>query len=345
MQVNSKLLMGDIKNAIVPELSIMIPTYGRATYLEKAIDSAISQKSKKCTYEVVVVSNDPNDAMEHLIAKYGNTENLFIYRNEQNLGMVGNSNRCVDLARGKYVAFLHDDDYLLENYLETIETYFINKQENIKCFIVGRYLLFEKKDKEYRNAVIKDYMRKIYFIPDLYRRKLRIMKLKYNLYANQNCYFSPSCGTIFEKEAFNKVGGFNSDIPYAWDYEFFLRFNKKFQINVFSDACAVYRIGGNASLRSEVKFDFFDYNRTEYLRFMRENNIDDKFVNKYEKEIVYSIFQQWPEELEQELVKRDIEVPNVKSKMKWRWFKLKTLLYYYNNNLDIQRLMPKNMNT
>ena len=71
---------------------------------------------------------------------------------------------------------------------------------------------------------------------------------------------------MFEKKAFESVGGFNLDIPYSWDYDFFLRFNNVFQIDVFSNACAVYRIGNNASLRSEVKYDFYEYNINERIK-------------------------------------------------------------------------------
>ena len=341
MQIESKLIMGNFSDIPNPDLSILIPTYGRAKYLEKAIESALAQKPTRCKVEIIIVSNNPYDAMTDLIDKYKNKKNVFIYRNEENIGMVGNSNRCAELARGKYIAFLHDDDYLLGNYIRNVEQFFLNKASEAKCFVVGRYILFEKKDHEYRNAVIKDIIRKIYFIPSLYRKKIRRAQIKQCLYANVNCYFSPSCGTVFEKKGFESVGGFNLDIPYSWDYDFFLRFNNVFQIDVFSNACAVYRIGNNASLRSEVKYDFYEYNKTKYLQFMRKNKIDDRYIKRYEKEIIYSIFQQWPEDLESELTKRNEEIPHLDSKMKWYWFKLKTLLYYYNNNLDIQRLLPR----
>lgn len=70
MQIESKLIMGNFSDIPNPDLSILIPTYGRAKYLEKAIESALAQKPTRCKVEIIIVSNDPDDAMTDLIDKY-----------------------------------------------------------------------------------------------------------------------------------------------------------------------------------------------------------------------------------------------------------------------------------
>lgn len=42
------------------------------------------------------------------------------YKNKRNLGLFGNLNQCLKLAKGKWVCILHDDDILLPNYLSTM---------------------------------------------------------------------------------------------------------------------------------------------------------------------------------------------------------------------------------
>lgn len=339
MMINSQLILGDFEKCKDPDLSIVIPTYGRAEYLEKAIDSALSQKAKGCTYEVLVVSNDPNDSLERIVAKYKNVPNFYLYRNESNIGMVGNSNRCAFLARGRYIAFLHDDDYLLENYIGLIEKYVLNDGK-IKCFIPGRYIYFENDCSEYRNALKKRLLRNIYFIPSLYRKKIKRILPEHCVKADNNCYFSPSCGTVFEKKAFEEAGGFNADIVYTWDWDFFLNFNLKYEIYTCTEMCAVYRMAANASMRSEVKFDFYDYKRNQYMKFVKDNRICEKFVKKYENEMINSMYVQWPDAISEELKKRGEKLPTVDYK-RMKWFKLRKMLYYYNHNLDIQRLMKR----
>lgn len=331
----SRLIIGDYEKCKSPILSIMIPTYGRADYLVKAIDSALQQKVVQFSYEVVVVSNDPDDSLDTIVDRYKNVDNFFLYRNERNIGMVGNSNRCVNLARGKYIAFLHDDDYLLDNYLRTIEEYVLSDSK-IKCFIPGRYILFENDCVAYRKAIKKATLRRIYIIPDLYRKKVKKLSLKDSLRAGTNCYFSPSCGTVFEKKAFAENGGFDNTIIYSWDFDFFLRFNVKYDVYTCSEMCAVYRMAENASLRSEVKYDFYDYQKKRFLALMKENHVDDKYIQQNKDEIIYTIYKQWPEDIKKELLKRGEELPQLNT-IRWMVYKLKTLLYYYNHNLDIQR--------
>ena len=41
-------------------------------------------------------------------------------KNEENIGMFGNWNRALEVTRTKYVVLLHDDDWLTENYIETV---------------------------------------------------------------------------------------------------------------------------------------------------------------------------------------------------------------------------------
>lgn len=76
----------------------MIPTYKRMSLLDKAIHSVTNQMTNY-NYEIVVVDNNPDTPIceiEMLLRKYSN--NLSYYKNEENIGMFGNWNRCVLLA-------------------------------------------------------------------------------------------------------------------------------------------------------------------------------------------------------------------------------------------------------
>lgn len=96
-----------------PYFTIMIPTYKRASTLEVSVQSALGQIDED-NYEILVVNNDPDgvtgetrDLLEKL-----QDDRISYFVNEQNIGLCGNWNRCVDLARGEYIVMLHDDDLL-----------------------------------------------------------------------------------------------------------------------------------------------------------------------------------------------------------------------------------------
>lgn len=122
--VQSKRIYGTPSDEI-PIVSIMIPTFHRSDLLKEALDSALNQTGMD-GYEVVVVDNDENGdaATDELMQAYClKHKNLLYYRNENNLGMPGNWNRCIELSRSEYFCILHDDDLLLPNYLKTMVPY------------------------------------------------------------------------------------------------------------------------------------------------------------------------------------------------------------------------------
>lgn len=122
--VGSKLIYGTLSE-IRPEVSIMIPTFHKSDTLKEALESALFQIGVK-DYEVVVVDNDAETdaATDMLLKEYcGKHKNLFYYRNEKNLGMCGNWNRCIELSRSEYLCILHDDDLLYPNYLKSLIPY------------------------------------------------------------------------------------------------------------------------------------------------------------------------------------------------------------------------------
>lgn len=93
-------------------MSIAIPTYKRTDLLEDVINSALEQRWEGKQYEVVVVSNAPEADLSYFIDKYKDVNNISFYSNENNTGLADNMNRCAMLVKGKYVAFLNDDDLL-----------------------------------------------------------------------------------------------------------------------------------------------------------------------------------------------------------------------------------------
>lgn len=106
-----------------PFVTIAIPTYKRPDLLRETIDSALNQKSE-VQYEVLIVDNNPerNDETEKLINSY-NDNRIRYYKNNENIGMIGNWNRLYTLARGEWVVMIHDDDLLCVNYLEDAVKY------------------------------------------------------------------------------------------------------------------------------------------------------------------------------------------------------------------------------
>lgn len=95
-----------------PLVTVMIPTYGQAAVLGRAIGSALRQDL--ASLEVIVADDASPDATSDVVAGFDDPR-LRYHRNPTNLGRVGNYRHTLErLARGKYVLNLDGDDWLVD---------------------------------------------------------------------------------------------------------------------------------------------------------------------------------------------------------------------------------------
>jgi glycosyltransferase involved in cell wall biosynthesis len=98
-------------NAVV--LSIVIPTYQRATCLKLLLASLTSELSDFPTdCEVIVLDNASADNTQEVVAQFSAEFPIQYVRKEKNIGMDGNIASCFDAASGKYLWVLGDDEIL-----------------------------------------------------------------------------------------------------------------------------------------------------------------------------------------------------------------------------------------
>lgn len=105
-----------------PAITFAIPFYSGIEYLRQAIDSVLAQTLSN--WELIVVDDaGPSPEAERLIESH-NDSRIRYYRNENNLGLAKNWNRCLELSNSKYTTILHSDDRLKPEYAKKILTIF-----------------------------------------------------------------------------------------------------------------------------------------------------------------------------------------------------------------------------
>ncbi|MRI83363.1 MAG: glycosyltransferase family 2 protein [Nitratiruptor sp.] len=107
-----------------PKVSIVIPTYNRASYLKEAIESVATQDYPNLE---IIVSDDHSDdetaaVVEELSKKY---PNISYYLNERYpKGPGGNKNNGLDHVTGEIVGILDDDDRLFPGVIQEMVAQF-----------------------------------------------------------------------------------------------------------------------------------------------------------------------------------------------------------------------------
>jgi glycosyltransferase involved in cell wall biosynthesis len=102
------------KSEKMPKVSVVIPAYNRARFLQECIESVLSQTFKD--FEVLIVDDGSTDNTREVVSVYCPPVK---YYHQDNQGAPATYNKGIELARGDYIAFLDSDDALLDCALQT----------------------------------------------------------------------------------------------------------------------------------------------------------------------------------------------------------------------------------
>jgi glycosyltransferase len=217
-------------------ITVAIPTFKRSNLLQRAVRSVLSQTFSG-KMEVLVVENPGEETMlgvqtnaERICLELADARVRYV-RNASNLGMVGNWNRCLDLAMGRWVVILHDDDWLSPHCLELMLALV---DANPELRLVGCDGIIERE-----GAIAHLDLR-----PTSPAKSVRLAPFHFLL---GNPFFAS--GVMMAKETAIALGGFDPDWFPTMDHLFWLRFCEAGPCARIQSSLLHYSIGSNASLQ------------------------------------------------------------------------------------------------
>lgn len=136
----------------LPLVSIMIPTYNQADYIGYAVRSALEQDYPNL--EVIVSDDCSKDNTNKIIASFKHDSRLKYFRNESNLGRIGNYHHTLyNLTNGEWVINLDGDDFFTDPHFISRAMNRILKNSNVVCYFARKYI--SKKLKKYTDYEIE----------------------------------------------------------------------------------------------------------------------------------------------------------------------------------------------
>lgn len=125
--------------------SIIIPVYNYSQYVEKTIDSVLSQRFKN--WELIVINDGSTDNSDEVISrKLLSSKDCFQYISKSNEGLAATRNLGISLAKGEYLLFLDADDELCDGALEAFEQFIKTKPQS--KLIAGQHINIYPDDRE-----------------------------------------------------------------------------------------------------------------------------------------------------------------------------------------------------
>lgn len=119
-------------------ISVIVPVYNVEKYLEKCINSIINQTYKKL--EIILVDDGSTDNSGKMCDDFAKKDKRIKVIHKENGGLSDARNFGIDVAVGKYIAFVDSDDFLKEDFYE----YLMNLKEKtnsdiIECSFIRAY--------------------------------------------------------------------------------------------------------------------------------------------------------------------------------------------------------------
>lgn len=203
----------------MPRVSICIPTYNGARYLEACLDSVLGQTYSDI--EILVVDDGSTDTTFEILERYAaNDQRIRLVRNKNNFGLVGNWNRCVELARGEWIKFVFQDDLIAPT---CVEEMLAASTPDTWLTVCRRTFIFEDGTPEATRRYYEQHPdpERVFGTGITYVPPETVCETAIDLFGVN--FFGEPTATLIRRKAFTRHGLFNPELAMICDTEYWVR--------------------------------------------------------------------------------------------------------------------------
>jgi glycosyltransferase involved in cell wall biosynthesis len=190
-----------------PRVSVILPTFNRATLVGRAIASVLAQTDPD--FELIVVDDGSRDETAAVVDRFAADRRVRSLVLPANRGAAAARNVGVAESRGRFIAFQDSDDEWLPDKLERHLAAFAGAPEVGVVYSDMQRVLFDGTSRYHRSPDITDDR-----LIDPRKRFYRVCGLGIQ-------------STVIRREAFDLAGRFNELFPALEDLELFIRLSRR----------------------------------------------------------------------------------------------------------------------
>ena len=237
-----------------PLVSVIIPTKDRPEMLAQAIQSVLNQTFTEL--EIIVV-NDGGVDVQSVISRLNTRGNIVYKKHDHTLERSAARNTGIRAARGKYIAYLDDDDNYYPNHIETLVKFLENSEYKIA------YTDAVMAQQEKQNGQYITVHRSQPYSSDFDNDKILVNN------------FIPILCVMHEKSCLDQIGLFDETLTTHEDWDVWIRLSRHFQFAHIPQAtCEFTRREDGTTTTSKNRADFIRTREIIYDKYWQyaENN-------------------------------------------------------------------------
>jgi glycosyltransferase involved in cell wall biosynthesis len=238
-----------------PRVSLCVPTYNGAHFFRECLHSL--QAQTLTDFEVIIVDDESTDATLDIAREFARHDPRFqIHPNPKRLGLVGNWNRSLELARGEWIKFVFQDDTIEPRCLERL----VGQCEQFKCAFgfCQRHLLYEANTSVatrrpfdlHQQEIAERYGTEDSFIAATTFARLALQRPGWNLIGEPTV-------VLFNRSVIKDFGWFVPAMIQLCDLEYWLRLGSNVGVVHVAERLATFRVHDQSTTsRNQSKRDY-----------------------------------------------------------------------------------------
>jgi glycosyltransferase involved in cell wall biosynthesis len=236
-----------------PKVTVCMPVFNGSEYIAEAIESVLAQTYHD--FQLIVSDNCSSDDTGAIVQRFDDPR-IRYSKNATNLGLIGNMNRCLELATGEYLCIFHHDDVMLpENLARKVQV--LDEHQAVGYVHSNIFIIDTRGDVLWSNIWSEDPRRD--YIDDglsVFQRHLSYLHFGASLFM----------GTVLaRRECYQRGGPFSDALPHCADSEILLRMALSSKVACIGDPLVKYRVHQTSTSSSFGNYESLPYLKEHFL--------------------------------------------------------------------------------
>lgn len=256
-----------------PAVAVCIPVFNGERHLHQCLESVLGQSERDL--EIIVVDNCSDDTSLEIAEAYAARDRrVRVHRNPRNIGLVGNLNRCVELAESPWIKFAFHDDRLAPTCIERMV-----EGPPASLVVCRRDFAFEGVERYVRRSYLG--LQRWDTLETMFPGRREIDATAFLDAALRHIglnFVGEPTATLLRTASLQRVSGFDPDLVQLCDWDLWLRIGGGDGLRFVNESLATFRIHTDAASSANRQDGAYRARYLDPVRILRKMVADPAYA-------------------------------------------------------------------